>query len=560
LGEAEKAAVAYRQIPLPTAPMPGGECGSVLPFQIYGPAGGAELTGPDGGTQNISLRQTAVDLNEGEVLLEREGFYTLRTWNQAGESGDLILHAGTAWLETLRRSLNVLTPTPPTNAEGSYWAHAMCLARQWLGPDRRHEAFLYDALVRIHMQGLAAPSAMATSISEPTIVARQMPQKDGRFLNAPLPEPHLFRGKRFSAFHLYEHDRVQDAFALIQLYLLAAEAYACDDFFAQAVRVAEAHVADNVDANGRVYCLTKDGKDTHDYTSVICPLQALIDLVRALRKRGDPRAADFHRLAARTADYLVQRGLDFPTEGVSPHGRWTEDGSISCTALALAYAYWHLERRAEWLQTAGMVLDYHEAWGLSAPDVRMHGSSYRYWETQWEGDGEGRALNAGHAWTLWRAEALYYWALAVGDARRLLQSWNGFETNRCKYHPNGTTYACFTPDFLPDRPRRFALTHSYPKNPDRSLAFYLWPRAAETWLRTAAIIGPGASDRAPNSGPFCLNGTLTREADGVFRLIAHAPFFDRLFLLDPTVQRLRVKAARPVETLYADKAVQIEWY
>lgn len=556
LAEARARIVDELSVPLLSAPTLGGEVGTILDFQVDGPAAGAELVAPDGRREPVELRGAGGGASVGEVALRAEGFHLLRAWNSAGRGSDLVLHAGAPWLETLRRSLSTLDPIPPSNAEGSYWAHAMSLARSWLGPDPRQDALLHDALVRIHMQGLSPAKEPPAAPGEPTTVARGMPRREGCYLGAPCPEPHDFRGKRFSPFHLFEHDRVQDAFALIQLYLLAATSFGRDEFLDHAVRVAEAHIADNIDASGRVYCLTADGRDTHDYTTVIAPLQALVDLVVELERRGDGRAGSFRETSRRVADFLVRRGLDFPTEGVPPHVRWTEDGSIACTALSLLYAYHFLDRRPEYLESAGRVLDYHEPWGLDVPDVRMNGSSYRYWETQWEGDREGRAINAGHAWTLWRAEALYYWALATGDARRLVQSWNGYRTNFCKFQPDGRTFACFTPDFVPDRPRRFALAHRYPEQTDHSLAFYLWPRAAGTWMRTAAVVSPSAAGCLALRDPVALGGRLVRT-DRVLELVPAAPFHDRLFLLAKLPIPLRVRTPGPVEILFAPAGTEI---
>ncbi|MBA4387909.1 MAG: hypothetical protein C0404_08000 [Verrucomicrobia bacterium] len=557
LAEARKSLSRGLGVPIVSAPTLGTEAGSRLMFHVEGSADRAELTAPDGGRSNVILRPRGDTGSAGEVLLPSEGFYSLRVTNSKGRGSDLVLYAGPGWLETLRRSLAVLEPSAPGNAEGSYWAHAMCLGRKWLGADTRQDALLYDALVRIHAQGVDMPLHGALpEPAQPTAIAMQMRQKDGRYIGAPLPVPHEFRGKKFSPFHLYEHDRVQDAFAMVQLYITAADTFGRAEFLEQAIRIADAHLADNIDESGRVYCLTSDGKSTHDYTTVIAPLQAVADLVVALERRGDSRAARFREACCRGADYLVKRGMDFPTEGIPPHARWTEDGSIACTALTLLYIYWHVERRQAWLEMAGRVLDYHEAWGIDAPDVRMYGSSYRYWETQWEGDGEGRAINAGHSWTLWRAEALYYWALATKDARRLVQSWNGFETTRCKYAPDGRTFACFTPDFIPDRPRRFALTHCYPLNPDRSLSFYLWPRAADTWLRTVAVIDSAAAGFQASPAPVVLNGNLVDEGQGRWRLESRAPFFDRIFLATELIRELRIDGSRDIELVTADGSWQ----
>lgn len=542
-------------VPLISAPALGAEAGSALRFQVEGPAAGAELVQPDGRRSSVVLTPDGKGGAVGTVTLPSEGFYTLGVRNAAGRGSDLVLHAGADWLQTLRRSLAALEPGVPANAEGTYWAHAMCLGRKWFGADPGQDAFLYDALVRIHGQGMDASLLGDLSTpARPTPVSTQMAARNGYYLRAPLPVPHEFLGKKFSAFHLYENDRVQDAFALVQLYILAADTFGSDEFIRHAIRIADAHVADNTDESGRVFCLTSDGRSLHDYTTVIAPLQALADLVVALERRGDPAAGRFREACRKGAGYLVRRGMDFPTEGIPPHERWTEDGSIACTALTLLYIHRYVEQRPEWLEMAGRVLDYHEAWGMDVPDVRVNGSSYRYWETQWEGDQEGRAINAGHAWTLWRAEALYYWALAKKDAVRLLQSWNGFETNRCKFAPDGRTFACFTPDYMPDRPRRFELTHCYPHNPDRALAFYLWPRVADTWLRTVAVIDPREIGFEEGCGPAVLNGSLREDGAGGWKLESKAPFFNRLFLATRTVRKLILDTTRDIEIVSANGA------
>lgn len=77
-----------------------------------------------------------------------------------------------------------------------------------------------------------------------------------------------------------------------------------------------------------------------------------------------------------------------------------EDGSISCTALSLLYFCMHLEIKEEYLNLAKEILELHNAWRIYTPDARMNGSSFRWWETIWEGDGQGPAISAGHAWTI----------------------------------------------------------------------------------------------------------------------------------------------------------------
>jgi len=536
-------------IPIITAPVLGGEVGSTYSFQIAGPAVGAEIRSPSRAVTSVPLTSIGPGRFVGRVTAEEEGFYTLRTWNRDGRGGDCVIHSGTPAMETLRRATATLDPVATVlNAEQQYWAQAFCLARQWAGPEARHDALIYDALVRIGMQGVKFAGLPAPPPQE-THIATEFPRDGDGYLYAPLPKPHVYEGKAFSPFHLHNNDRVQDAFEWIRTYLHAWRAYENDEFYEHAVRIAEAHIIDNVDPGGRVYCLGEGGLDTVDYTTVIAPLQSLAELTAEMERRSDPRAGKIRQTCVRIADYLLRRGLEFPTEGYSPYLRWTEDGSIACTALSLLFAYHFIERKPAYLDMARRVLEYHEAWRMDAPDARMLDSSYRYWETQWENDGEGRAINAGHAWTLWRAEALYYYALATGNALRLLQSYNGFRTNFCKFMPDGTSYSCFTPDFIPDRLRERKPMHSYPRRRDGSISYYLWPRVAKTWLETGAVVDAGDVGYSPELGPIILNGTASWSGD-ILKVHLKAPFSSRLFFLTRTVKHVRIENRQPFTALF----------
>jgi len=537
------------EIPMVSAPILGGEVGTSYSFQVEGPAAGAEIRSPAGVVSPLPLTSLGPGKNIGRVATQEPGFYTVRTWNREGRGGDCVFHGGTPAIETLKRATSTLDPVEEyLNAEGQFWAQAFCLAREWVGPNPRHDTLIYDALVRIGMQGVRFAGPPAPPLQD-TYLAKNCPRDQDGYLDVPLSESHVYWGKTFSPFHLHKSDRVQDAFEWVRTYLHAWRAYNNAEFYEHAVRVAEAHINDNVDLSGRVYRLIEGGLDTTDYSTVIAPLQSLAELVTEMEQRHDPRASKFHETCARLADYLVRRGLEFPTEGVAPNLRWTEDGSISCTALSLLACYHFIQAKPAYLDMARRVLEYHEAWRMDAPDARMLDSSYRYWETKWENDGEGDAIDAGHAWTLWRAEALYYYALATGNALRLLQSYNGFRTNFCKFMPDGTSYSCFTPDFIPDRLRERKPMHSYPHRRDRSLSYYLWPRAAKTWLRTCAVVDPTDAGYASELGPLILNGTAHSSGD---RLIVqpNVPFCDRLFFLSRAIKNVRIENHQPFTAIF----------
>lgn len=544
-------------IPIITAPFTGGSIGDLIPFQVDGPAVGAELKTPSGNIGPVPLTRANDNASIGSIRLAEEGFYMLRAWNKEGRGGDCVLHGGPQALPALQRSVKTLDPLlDQCQAENQYGFQALCLARQWFGPDQRHDAILYDAIVRIGMQGVANPGPPFPP-KAPTYVARNARRSGRWYLFAPAPEPHTYMGKAFSPFHLNQYERIQDAFEWIRTHLYAADAFENDAFYEQSVRIGQALLKDNIADNGCVYRLGENPFDIHDYTTVIAPLQSLAELYLQMNKRNDPRAGQFKEAGLKIADYLVKRNLDFPTEGISPQQRWTEDGSMACTALSLLFAYLYLQNKSEYLAAARQVLEYHEPWRMDVPDVRMQDSSYRYWETQWENDGEGRAINAGHAWTLWQAEAFYYYALITGDPNYLLHSYNGYRTNFCKFMPDGTSYACFTPDYLPDRLRKKAPMHSYPSTRDRAISYYLWPRSVRTWFRTAAIIEPRSLGIIERMGPVVLNGRLS-ENSGWHEFTSNAPFFDRLFLFCPRIRPLRVFTTSPVDVLFKTGDLKIK--
>ena len=192
------------------------------------------------------------------------------------------------------------------------------------------------------------------------------------------------------------------------------------------------------------------------------------------------------------ADFLYKRGLDFPTEGEksSLTEEEMEDGSISCTALALLYYCRNVEYKAEYVAKAKEILDIHDIWVIKTPVCQMHGSTLRWWETQWEGDADGPAICAGHAWTIWRAEADYLYYELTGDEAHHLKAKNGFMTNLSKIDERGMTYGIYNPDMIngggfdgvPDE-IRYRIAPKFPIRPDFGISRYLWIRMNDTFLR-----------------------------------------------------------------------------
>jgi len=512
----------YTALPLVDAPSYYAETGRGLPLRIRGPAVRAVAFAPDGRTADLKLQRLSDTLAVTVLPLTEEGFWRVKVMNVEGRGGDAVFRAALPLPETLRRARIVNQPSLGGNAEDSYWVQAFCSYRKKLPPDDRMDGFLHSQLVDIWMQGLpfsGLPLAPSPKVSSEHLKPRLVkdaviPQFAGGFyLNAPCPQAHTDNGRTFSPFHLFRRERIQDAFAMIQSLLYAATAFDNTLFYEQAVRIAEAYIHDHVEAGGRIQCLRDDNLPV-DYTTVITPLVSLIELLRAMELRHDSRAAALRAVCCRVAEFLLARGMEFPTEGAPAHMRWTEDGSIACTALSLFHAYLYLGNDPRFLDRAVAVMTYHRIWTLRGPDVRLQGSSCRFWETMWENDGEGHALNAGHAWNIWQAEALFYQGVLTLDAEALLLSWNGFCTNLAKFQADGRTFGAFTPDYLPQRPARLELCHCYPEHVDPSLAFYVWPRMLDTWNRTSVLIAPERLGFPAELGPIALNGRVTVTADG----------------------------------------------
>ena len=295
--------------------------------------------------------------------------------------------------------------------------------------------------------------------------------------------------EKYAAYHVCDSGRIQEQFVGASILLEAYRAYGEREYLDFAVNAMN-ELLDNFYEGGKLF----NGKG-HDYTTVVTPMIPIVDLACELRKLDPDSSRRYAQVAVEIAEYLLRRGFDFPTEGASSK---YEDGSISCTALSLVYLCANLHFDQRYLDFAAQVLKLHRAWTVYTPDARMLGSSFRWWETVWEGDGEGQAICAGHAWTVWKAEALYWYGILCSDREALRESWNGFVTNFAKATEDGQMFSCYEPDFIRGggldwlKPSllhlrdgvqvdSFAIAHDYPKHPDRSLSRYAWVRYAYTW-------------------------------------------------------------------------------
>ena len=330
-------------------------------------------------------------------------------------------------------------------------------------------------------------------------------------------------------YHTVGDHRIQEAYNGINILLDAYRLYQDTKYLQLAKTVLKKRLQEDMEDDGGVYRHGSDGAtaDVADYTTVTCMVFPVADMAVELKNGNDPEWQYFFKCAKRMADHVISRGLDFPTEG-GAHPECNpevEEGSMSCAALTVLYVYAKLIPEPAYLVFAESVLTYHDAFSVYTPHPCMFRSSLRWWETVWEGDTDGPAVCYGHAWTIWRAEAEYWYGILARNDARLLDSYNGFMTNFSKTDIDGTMYAIYQYEQISsgaisdkgwemDRSNR----EGFPKRSDITLSRYVWARAADTWFNTVAIL-PG-------------NVLMAKKTDGV--LYPQNPAFKTLYIGEVT--------------------------
>ncbi len=293
--------------------------------------------------------------------------------------------------------------------------------------------------------------------------------------------------------------RIQEAFNGVSILLDAYHLYQEPYYLELAKTVLRSKLkVDQLD-DGGVYRYAGKGENRHreDYTTVTAMILPVADLAVLLRDMEDPDWEYFAASAIGMADHMVSRGMDFPTEG-GGHEEVNvemEEGSMSCTALTVLYVYDKLLKKQEYLDFAEAVLNFHDCYSVYTPHPCMFRSSLRWWETIWEGDSDGPAICFGHGWTIWRAEAEYWFGILAHDDDRLLDGYNGFMSNLSKTDIHGNMYAIYQYEQLssPAMEDRGHMTdrtnrEGFPRRTDTTLSRYAWARAAATWFETVAIL------------------------------------------------------------------------
>ena len=290
------------------------------------------------------------------------------------------------------------------------------------------------------------------------------------------------------AWHIYGSRRIQEQFFGITILLDAYKYFGNETYIMYAKNALDTLIEHYQSSAGGF--VTSHGGNENDYSTVCCPMIPIVDMANHFKDKDVALYEKYSSSAAKLAKHLNERGYSFPTETeyTDQAGEEHEDGSISCTALALLYYSANMEKNQTYMDTALEILRIHEAWVVKTPIAQMYRSSLRWWETRWESDKDGPALCMGHAWSIWRAEADYWAYVVTNDNVWLQKATCGFYGNFAKIDKDGKSYAIYQADyitgggFLPGVVTKYEIAPKYPRQSDSGLSRYAWIRASQTIL------------------------------------------------------------------------------
>lgn len=291
-------------------------------------------------------------------------------------------------------------------------------------------------------------------------------------------------------YSVYKSRRIQEHFAGVSILLDAYKVYKDNKYLDYAINVLNSLLDNYQRPNGSIatsYCA-----DDEDYTTVTCLIFPIIDMALFFKDKNKELYEKYLDSASRVASFIYNRGLSFPTEGGDSllAEEQMEDGSISCSALTLLYYCAKIERKEEYITKAKEILDLHDAWIMQVPDANVYYSSLRWWETRWEANGDGPALCCGHGWTIWRAEADYWYYYLTKDESHLYKMLNSFTSNFAKFTKDGDSISCYQIDYIvgggftkPKTEIEYKLASFNPGVSDYEVSRYAWARAFDSILQ-----------------------------------------------------------------------------
>ncbi len=291
----------------------------------------------------------------------------------------------------------------------------------------------------------------------------------------------------YPAYNVFNSNRVQEQFFGIGILLDAYKFFGTKNYLDYAVKATDSVLESHLSENGAIETFMEWSKTTEDYTTVCCLIIPVIELAEFLKDKMPEKSQKYYETAGKMAAHVYNRGISFPTETLEQDFAepFIEEGSMSCSALTLLYYCAKVERNENYIVRAKEILDLHDNWVVKTHKAPMFFSSLRWWETKWEGDKDGNALCMGHAWTIWRAEADYWYYVLTGDKDYFEKAKNGFMTNFSKIDKRGRSYACYQPDYITGggftercEDVDFRIVNGFPRQTDSGLSRYVWSRAA----------------------------------------------------------------------------------
>ena len=291
--------------------------------------------------------------------------------------------------------------------------------------------------------------------------------------------------KGYPAYNVFNSNRVQEQFFGIGILLDAYKVFGTKKYLDYAVKAMDSVLKNHLSESGAIETFMEWSKKTEDYTTVCCLIIPVIELAEFLKDKMSEKSEKYYSAARKMARHVYKRGISFPTEtlGQDESEPFIEEGSMSCSALTLLYFCAKAEKKDEYIARAKEILDIHDSWVIKAHKAPMFFSSLRWWETKWEGDKDGNALCCGHAWTIWRAEADYWYYVVTGNKNYLEKARNGYMSNLSKIDRKGRSYACYQPDYITgggftdnSSEVKFRIVNGFPKQTDSGLSRYVWTR------------------------------------------------------------------------------------
>ena len=452
----------YFGVPFICADTLSGKVGDTVKFRVFGSCDCIEAEF-EGKTEVLSV-------NDG-YHINHEGITKITPQSKAGKGAAVTVLGVCDTIELYRKAMNAfsfdtLSKTDGNLCEHQCWMPAMLRFLNKFGDRLTYrEKADWEEKLKCGLFPVTAESAVNFT-------------KDRTLL------PFDFDG--FSKYHIYS-DRIQEQFFGVTVMLDAYRYFGDEKYLRYAVGAMDCLLLEHFE-DGMLY--RTFGKEKSDVTTVCCPMIPLCDMANFLKGRDPERSERYFAAAEKMAEFLLRRGFDFPTEGESASESFkAEDGSVSCTALSLLYYVKNVKYDKRYLAFAKKILDFHDtSWVINTPLCEMLGSTLRWWETLWEGDGDGPAICAGHAWTVWRAEADILYYLIAGDEEYRIKAQNGFASNMAKIDPDGKSYAITVIDEIcgggTEKKAMKALpTPRKPAIGDCGLSNYLWVRLSEYLYR-----------------------------------------------------------------------------